>query len=133
MMTWVSIVYMLFKNLLLTVTKKLLDLTPKNLILIGMFSLEYKTTLQRHSIYQMERQLTTMKKLDILYLTDNNYATFAGVSITSLFMNNKNIDKITVYLIDDNISDENKKLFCQLAHDFNREIIFLDLTKGIQI
>ena len=26
--------------------------------------------------------------LNVLYLTDNNYAVFAGVSITSLFMNN---------------------------------------------
>ena len=74
-----------------------------------------------------------MNKLDVLYLTDNNYAVFAGVSITSLFINNKNIDKITVYLIDDNISDENKRLYHELANKYNHEIIFLDLSEGIKI
>lgn len=48
-------------------------------------------------------------------------------------MNNKHIDKITVYLIDDQISKENKERFQQLAQDFNQEIVFLDLTEGIRI
>ena len=42
-----------------------------------------------------------MRELNVLYLTDNNYAVFAGVSITSLFKNNKTIDKFHVYIIDD--------------------------------
>lgn len=74
-----------------------------------------------------------MKELNILYLTDNNYAAFAGVSITSLFMNNKHIDKITVYIIDDSIAEENKEKFRKLADDFSRGIVFLDLTEGIRV
>lgn len=74
-----------------------------------------------------------MKELNVLYLTDNNYATYAGVSITSLFINNKHIDKITVYIIDDNIAKNNKEKFCRLAEEYGREIIFLDLTEGIRI
>lgn len=73
-----------------------------------------------------------MSKLNVLYLTDNNYATYAGVSITSLFENNKHIDDITVYLIDDNISNDNKVKYNELGSQYNREIIFLDVSKGIE-
>ena len=66
-----------------------------------------------------------MSVLNVLYLTDNNYAPFAGVSVTSLFINNKNIDNIVVYIIDDNISGDNKEKFNLLARKYNREIIFL--------
>lgn len=74
-----------------------------------------------------------MRELNILYLTDNNYAVFAGVSITSMFKNNKTIDKFHVYIIDDNIADSNKEKFQQLAAQYGHEIIFLDLTEGIRI
>lgn len=73
-----------------------------------------------------------MKELNVLYLTDNNYAVFAGVSITSLFINNKHLDKITVYIIDDNIAEDNKEKFRNLAEQYNREVVFLDLTEGIR-
>lgn len=74
-----------------------------------------------------------MKELNILYLTDNNYAAFAGVSITSLFINNKTIDKFNVYVIDDSIAQENKDKMSNLAHTYGHNIIFLDLTEGIRI
>ena len=74
-----------------------------------------------------------MDELNILYLTDNNYATFAGVSMTSLFINNKDISKITVYIIDDNISSENKHKMVDTAKKYQRDIVFMDLTKGVQI
>lgn len=76
-----------------------------------------------------------MKKsvLNVMYLTDNNYVVFAGVSIISLFENNKNIDVINVYVIDDSIADENKKIYKQIAERYGREIIFLDLSRGLEI
>lgn len=70
--------------------------------------------------------------LNVLYLTDNNYAVFAGVSITSLFINNKDIDEIVVYIIDDNIANDNKEKLIKLATEYGRQIIFLDLTDGIK-
>lgn len=72
-----------------------------------------------------------MNCLNVLYLTDNNYAVFAGVSITSLFINNKDIDEIVVYIIDDNIASDNKEKFMELGAEYGRKIIFLDLTEGI--
>lgn len=74
-----------------------------------------------------------MDKLNVLYLSDNNYAIFAGISILSLFINNKHIPDITVYVIDDGIAEENKKKYYQIAEKYSRDIVFLDLTKGIQI
>jgi lipopolysaccharide biosynthesis glycosyltransferase len=81
------------------------------------------------------RDIKTMvkKELNILYLTDNNYAAFAGVSITSLFINNKNIDKLHVYVIDDRIEQINKDKMLELASQYGHDIIFLDLTEGIRI
>lgn len=72
-----------------------------------------------------------MKELNVLYLTDNNYAPFAGVSITSLFENNKNIDKLRVFIIDDSISADNKEKFLKVAEQYGHEIVFLDMTEGI--
>lgn len=74
-----------------------------------------------------------MKELNILYLTDNNYAAFAGVSIVSMFENNKYIDKFNVYIIDDNIATDNKEKMCSVAEQYGHNIIFLDLSEGIRI
>lgn len=73
-----------------------------------------------------------MRELNVLYLTDNNYAVFAGVSITSMFKNNKSIEKFHVYIIDDDIANENKEKLLKLGEQYGHEIIFLDLTEGIR-
>ncbi len=73
-----------------------------------------------------------MKELNVLYLTDNNYAAFAGVSIVSLFENNKKIDKLHVYIIDDSIADDNKEKLLEIGEKYGQDIIFLDLTEGIR-
>ena len=39
------------------------------------------------------------KILNVLYQSDNNYADLTGVSITSLFENNKHLDEINVYIL----------------------------------
>lgn len=74
-----------------------------------------------------------VSKLNVLYLTDNNYAAYAGISITSLFINNQDIESITVYVIDDSISQENKKKMEETALEYGRQVIFLDLSEGIRI
>ena len=47
--------------------------------------------------------------LNILYQCDDNYAPYTGVSMSSLFRRNKNIEEINIYILDDGISEENKK------------------------
>lgn len=65
-----------------------------------------------------------MEKLNVLYLTDNNYAAFAGVSITSMFENNKHINEITVYLIDDHMMKPIKKNLAYLPKNITGKLSF---------
>lgn len=66
-----------------------------------------------------------MNTLQILYQSDNNYAIFMGVSICSLLENNKNIENIIVYVIDDGISEDNiSKLQC-MVKKYGRKINFI--------
>ena len=47
-------------------------------------------------------------KINVVYSTDENYARHCGVSIYSLFDNNKNVDEIDVYIISNALSKETK-------------------------
>ena len=42
--------------------------------------------------------------MNVLYQFNEKYAPYAGVSITSLFENNKNADEICVYILGENLS-----------------------------
>ncbi|MDR2569110.1 MAG: glycosyltransferase family 8 protein [Oscillospiraceae bacterium] len=74
--------------------------------------------------------------MNIVYASDENFAEIMGVSIVSLFENNKNINKIDIYIIDDNISMKNKKSLVSLSDSYNRNIYFItapDISKTIGI
>ncbi len=62
--------------------------------------------------------------LNILYQSDDNYAVYLGVSMLSLFMNNKDAAQINVYVIDDSIAEKNKKKLADTAESFGRTLIF---------
>ena len=44
-------------------------------------------------------------QLNVLYGCDDNYAPYTGVSLLSLFENNKDIEEITIYLAAMNFSE----------------------------
>ena len=72
--------------------------------------------------------------MNIVYSSSDVYSPIAGVSMISLFENNKDADEINVYLIDNNISTENKERFSRLAQNYGRNIIFIpqpDLNKEL--
>lgn len=46
-------------------------------------------------------------RVNILYASDDNYASIMGISILSLFENNRDVENIQVYIINDDISEEN--------------------------
>lgn len=48
-------------------------------------------------------------KYNVVYAADDNFTMMMGISIISLFENNKDISKIQLLIIDSGISDENKK------------------------
>lgn len=74
--------------------------------------------------------------MNIVYVSDNNFADVMGVSITSLFENNKNCEEINVFIIDNNISEINKNKLHTLAIKYNRNINFIlfpDLNELISV
>lgn len=68
-------------------------------------------------------------KLNIAYSSDDNYAQHVGVSMTSLFDNNRNFDEITVYIIENKISKLNKEKLQKIAKDYNRNLIFINFEE----
>lgn len=66
------------------------------------------------------------KILNVLYQSDNNYADLTGVSIISLFENNKHLQEINVYILNDNISAENIEKLQQVGFKYERNIVMID-------
>lgn len=70
--------------------------------------------------------------MNIVYSSSDSFSPIAGVSVTSLLMNNTDADEINIYLIDNDISEENKQKFVELVSKYNRNLIFIpkpDLNK----
>lgn len=70
--------------------------------------------------------------MDILYSSSDSYAFLTGISILSLLKNNKSSKKINVYIMDNKISNENKKKLIQTVQAYERNISFVpmpDMTK----
>lgn len=69
--------------------------------------------------------------MNIVYSSSDSYAPIAGVSIMSLLHNNTDADEINIYMIDNNISDENKRdLRIWLTN--SAEILFLSPSRPQQ-
>lgn len=63
--------------------------------------------------------------MDFLYQCDEGYAAFTGVSMYSLLENNKGIDRIRVFIVDDGISEDNLGRLSRCAEAYQREIVFI--------
>lgn len=68
------------------------------------------------------------KILNVMYQSDNNYAPQTGVSITSLFENNKHFDSINIFLLNDNIAEDNLQRLSELCTAYNRNLNIVDTT-----
>ena len=65
--------------------------------------------------------------MNVAYHLTDNYAKISGTSIVSLFENNKDIDEINVYLIENGFSQNTKDKFTELADKYGRKIYFIPL------
>lgn len=63
--------------------------------------------------------------MNVIYSSDDNYARHAGISITSLYDHNQDMEEIHVYLIDDGISEENHHRLDDIARKYGREIHYV--------
>lgn len=73
--------------------------------------------------------MNDLKVLNCAYSFMDNYAQHAGLSILSLFDNNIEADEINVYILDNNICEDNKTRLNSIAKQYNRNIIFIDLAQ----
>lgn len=69
------------------------------------------------------------KALNVLYQSSDYYAPITGVSITSLLINNQDIDEINIYILDDNISLENQKKIKLLCKKYHRKLFLINTKK----
>ncbi|MFS0822744.1 glycosyltransferase family 8 protein [Bacillus sp. 1P02SD] len=66
--------------------------------------------------------------MNVVYSTDDNYAQHVGVSLISLFENNLEFEQITVFLIENNITNINKKKLKSICIRYNRAIHFINFN-----
>lgn len=64
--------------------------------------------------------------MNIVYSSSDSYAELCGISIVSLFENNKDVDVIDVYIIDNGISQENKNKLEATVKKYSRYINFVN-------
>lgn len=66
-------------------------------------------------------------ELHIAFSSDNNYATHLGVAIKSLIETSKNIERINIHILENNISDDNKGKLQEIVSD-KASIFFYELS-----
>lgn len=67
--------------------------------------------------------------MNVLYTCDDNYVWLMGISMLSLFENNKDLDAISVYLLGERISEENKSKLKDIADKYKRECIIIEMPE----
>ena len=67
--------------------------------------------------------------MNVLLISDNNYAYLLGGCLYSLFKSNEAIREINGFIISDNISKESIEKIRSIGDEFKRNIIFLDPPK----
>ena len=67
-----------------------------------------------------------MSEINVLYPFDNNYAPYAGISMTSLLENNRKADSIHIYILGFDISEGNIDALRSTADRYGRDITFID-------
>lgn len=67
--------------------------------------------------------------MDVLYTCDDNYIWIMGISVISLFKNNRDIQNLNVFLLGENISDDNEQILYDIGKKYNRRIVIIDVPK----
>lgn len=60
-------------------------------------------------------------EMHIVYASDDNFAEIMGVSIVSLFENNKDMQEFVIYILDSGIADKNKEHLESVFKAYNRQ------------
>lgn len=65
--------------------------------------------------------------MTVVYTCDNNFVWIMGISMISLFENNRDMVNLNVYLLGDAISEENKDILTNIAAKYERVCYFIDV------
>ena len=65
-------------------------------------------------------------EIDVLYQFNERYAPYAGVSLTSLFENNRHFDRIGVFILGEDLSRQSEDKFRELAAAYGRQLTFVN-------
>lgn len=72
--------------------------------------------------------------MDVVYSSSDAYSACTGVSLYSLYLHNKDVDILNVYVLSTDISEDNKKRLKETARTFGRELTIIeareDFVKG---
>lgn len=66
--------------------------------------------------------------MDIVYSSSDVYSEICGVSLVSLFENNKDVEEMNIHIIDNEISEINKEKILSLGNKYNRIITFVKVN-----
>ena len=64
--------------------------------------------------------------MNIVYSSSDSYAELCGISLVSLFENNKEVEKIKVYIINNGIKENNINKLLKVAEKYEREMLFVN-------
>lgn len=77
------------------------------------------------------------RELHVVYASDDRFAEILGVSLTSLYENNKGMDAINIYVLCNKISDVNKEMLESISRTYGRSSICWipakDISKELQM
>ena len=62
--------------------------------------------------------------MNVVYASDNNFVEVFGISMLSLFENNAG-EEVNVYLLADNIEENNQKILLEIANNYNQKLIII--------
>lgn len=71
--------------------------------------------------------------MNLLYSSSDSYAFLTGISLLSLMENNKSCPEINVYIMDNDISVENKHKLEQVVHNYGRSLEFVHMPNMEQL
>ena len=69
--------------------------------------------------------------MTVVYSASDLYAPLAGISMTSLLINNQDIGEIGIVILDNGISQENKARLTRTARRYGRDIRFVPLAESL--
>ena len=67
--------------------------------------------------------------MNVLYSCDDNFVWLLGISLISLFDNNRKLNNLDTYLLGDGISEQNKQYLQSIGNQYNRKITIIDVPK----